>query len=224
MTDGIKKPGLGTERDAERVINAYAEDLVGLTMRGCLDAFDEEIARHQCVMIQDTLRDGFVDSYERMRLLNAGFSGSFVYRLADGDSLIKRANWLAGNIDWWSRWRYSVEEQISMVYEIGDLKWPDIAASHILPQLSEVLMDSDSPSKLRVAIVENLGKMGREAIPLLTKALDINDALVRKTAVHALRRLGKVAIPSLKHASLTNEDPVVCRAATKAITKIKNGL
>jgi HEAT repeat protein len=221
MTDRIDKPGLGTEETAERLIELYAGDLNGFQLRDCMDAFKGKIDVDKCLLIQEILRDGIVDRFERMRLLNAGFSGRFVYRLADGDALFRRAQWLSNSIN--LTWRYSTREQLQMACELGELKWPELTAQYSLPSLATLLMDIRNPWKLRVAIVETLGKMGREAIPVLTKALDINDARVRKAAVQALRRLGRVAIPTLKHAALTNEDPVICRAATKAITKIKNG-
>ena len=67
-----------------------------------------------------------------------------------------------------------------------------------------------------------MGPAAKDAVPALTKALEHEDAVVRRTAANALAKIGpsaKDAVPALTKA-LEDEDANVRRAAAKALAKI----
>ena len=77
--------------------------------------------------------------------------------------------------------------------------------------LSSLATDEQYPL-LQEEAINGLGRMGSEAIPILTDGLDSRRAEVRARSASALGRIGAPAVPSLKKALLKGDEAVRNRA------------
>jgi hypothetical protein len=161
MTNRINQAGIGAEKHAEEIIEAHAWNLQGLTEGQCQIIFSKEkISEEKCVLLQETMRDNFIDSKERKKLLDAGFSGRFVYRLADGDLLLRRTQRLAsflqfrrgqGDNNWYGT------DIMKAIHELGNTKWFDSAPAYVISALKYFTNSRDK--NMQSAAIASLQKI-----------------------------------------------------------------
>jgi len=102
--------------------------------------------------------------------------------------------------------------KIPLIHLLGDLRDPSSA-----PIIFKSLHASDR--RIRIAVVRELGKFGREALEPLTNALKDEDREVR---VAAIESMGEIGLPVLDQllAALKDEDSDIRAAAINGIGKI----
>jgi HEAT repeat protein len=98
-------------------------------------------------------------------------------------------------------------------------------AKEAVPDIIALFVDEDlkPDNKLRLQAVRTLGKIGKPAVPHLTKALSNQNRYMKVGVIEALGEIGpdaKEAIRPIQRLA-SNPDPEIRRAAARAATKIQ---
>jgi hypothetical protein len=202
---------VGNAKQAQKVIEAYATSLDGLTQRSCQKIGIDEA---RCTTLRQVLglgAGGMVTSDERSQLKQAKFSDEFIQHLAGVDgkrALQERVKWLSKHAvyRWWRIFGEKTdEERIAILRELGNIG-PE--AHTALPQLrdglkecyrEEQLRRGDPLSSSKFSDVQNVcietatatSKIGVSAVPNLLEMLRKGDIHMRRIAARALVQLGK---------------------------------
>lgn len=178
---------------AQRVIEAYAHDLEGLTLEECYElGFDEESA----TLLTEALAKGAggrITDEERHQLVAKGFMSEFLSPIMGTNgknALRERARWLSDNLVT-SFWRSDFDEgeRRGIALELGDI---GPVTKEMMPALIEAL---DDPA-VRDEAIEAIGMFGPKAkrvVPALIELVGGEDRAASFSAVQALGEIGSAA-------------------------------
>ena len=224
MASLIDKLGLGNEAVAEKIIqlNERREEPL-LSYEDCEAAFGKgKVSDDQYAALMGYLFDGTVDRRERLKLLELGFSGRFVYRLAEGDALERRVRWIARRLDGPQTIFETKLTRILLLSELGNLEWPSGAEKTVIRQIRRIVRDGDADMR-REAMEILLYKRSVKTVPLLIEALRNSDSTVRYYACNILKVIGaqtKQVQSALTRVALNDDSKTVRLAAILALKKM----
>jgi hypothetical protein len=223
MGSPIDKPGLGDEAMAERVIEWYVKSYEPAVFNPCPRALKKEkMSSDQCFYLRNLLSDGLITKRERLHLLEDGFSGRFVYRLAEGDALIRRIKWIVRHLDGPVTLFDSKGSRARMLAHLGNLSWPPEMENTIIRSIGRALNDNDQETR-EMAVWILQGRTNVKIIPILVKGLKDGDWNVRFRACVALEELGAKAIKTrilLEKIAFTDGNQLVRKRAVVALSKM----
>jgi hypothetical protein len=190
----ISRPGIGNEDAAKRVVEAYIKNADGLTPEKCREALSGSVVDQKgCDALKGALSDGYVTKDERAKLLEAGFSGRFVYALTDEanagrNAVTRRAQSLGDSASkkWWAK-TPSFETRQKAVDRLLELDSPE--ATRELLKISNDMgaqRNNAGADLLRTTIRASILEKGDRAIPSLRRALDDKYSGVQTEAVSLL--------------------------------------
>ena len=186
MGSPIDKPGLGNEAMAERVIEWYVKDFEPALLTPCPRALKKEkMSEIQCLVVRNLLTGGLITKDARMSLLEEGFSGRFVYRLAEGDALIRRIKWIIRHLEGPVTLFDSKKSRLFILAHLCDLSWPPEMEDKIIRSIRRVL-NNDDPEIRDMAIRTLRRRTNPKIIPLLVKGLKDSEWTVRLQACVAV--------------------------------------
>jgi len=202
---------MSTDKLVQNVINAYAHDPEGLTLKECTDLTESPEQADALCFVLGKAGAGEITESNRADLETAGFSAEFIRGIAGTDgtrSIRERAKWLGDHaVTKLGRRDFNNEMREEFVRELGHMghvfirqlgpEGLSLVAESAVSALRVQMRRGNPEAAISLAWADNTAK---DAEPYLIKALKHEDFGIRWKAAGALgdiRPVTKAAVPAL---------------------------